>query len=171
MATQSHQLPVPATQPGTASIILPSQAILGLGLALTPCHPGPSLCLGLGALVLAWSDRPEATGPFPLRSRGVQWHDGPPTTEEDQGFHSPHAGPKACRGMLFPLDPWRTTGARRQPRSHSEPRPSQSWSCFPAVTTFPGLSVHTKLLLGNGHSGPPLEPIFSAVLSLIPQTP
>lgn len=66
MATQSHQLPVPATQPGTASIILPSWAILGLGLALTPCHAGPSPCLGWRALVLAWSARPEATGPFSL---------------------------------------------------------------------------------------------------------
>lgn len=110
MATQSHQLPVPATQPSTASIILPSQAILGLGLGLasTPCHPGPSPCLGWGALVLAWSDGPEATGALPLRSREMQWHDLLPTTEGDRGFHSPHAG----RGMLFPLDPWRTTGAR-----------------------------------------------------------
>lgn len=55
-SAQSDQLWAPATQPGTASIILPSQAILGLGLGLAspppPSQPFP--CLGWGALLSAW---------------------------------------------------------------------------------------------------------------------
>lgn len=61
---QSHQLPAPATRPGTASIILPSQAILGLGLASPPPSSRPLSLPGLGALVQAPNDSPEATGPF-----------------------------------------------------------------------------------------------------------
>lgn len=67
---RSHQLPAPATQPGTASIILPSQAILGLGLGWGLASPPPSfrpLSLpGVGGAFQAPNERPEATGPFSL---------------------------------------------------------------------------------------------------------
>lgn len=44
----SHQLPAPATGPSTASIILPSQAILGLGLASPPPSSRPLSLPGWG---------------------------------------------------------------------------------------------------------------------------
>lgn len=82
---QSHQLPAPATRPGTASIILPSQAILGWGLASLPHHQGPFPAWVWGwVLAQALNDTPEATGPFLLsiwvnRFRDGQGHHQHPT--------------------------------------------------------------------------------------------
>lgn len=136
-----------------ASIILPSQAILGLGSAFLPHHPGPSPLLGWGHSF--WLE--------------VKAGSHASTTTEHSGklrFQEVR-GPHGSWGLFLPFQAGGgargTSGGRQRPRSHGASRLPGSWSCphlslgrrwagSPCANPGQSASTHALRLPGPTHT-------------------